>query len=131
MSDNADLIKELRLTHEELERQGFEHSADAVDRAIAALSQQAEPVAWRRWNERLKDYTYGDFPEFGNADLYEPLYASPQPAPVEPDGYVLVPREPTRDMCEAAFYSTCGNIGATAAEQVYKTMIETTPKEPK
>ncbi|HEQ2047821.1 TPA: DUF551 domain-containing protein [Raoultella ornithinolytica] len=38
-----------------------------------------------------------------NIGVGAPLFAAPQPAPVMPDGYVLVPKEPTEEMNKAGW----------------------------
>ncbi|UDC53451.1 DUF551 domain-containing protein [Klebsiella quasipneumoniae] len=40
-----------------------------------------------------------------NIGVGAPLFAAPQPAPVMPDGYVLVPKEPTEEMNKAGWYA--------------------------
>ncbi|HFZ1193484.1 TPA: DUF3850 domain-containing protein [Klebsiella pneumoniae] len=54
-----------------------------------------------------------------------PVYASPQPVPVVPDGYVMVPKEPTDEMLAAAKEWT----GLTStAEVVYIKMLAASPQ---
>lgn len=64
---------------------------------IALASLEAEPVAWEVGG--IFCHTKEE------ASIYvgepEPLYEAP-PAPVVPDGYALVPVEPTDEMIEAA-----------------------------
>ncbi|EAV6897507.1 hypothetical protein IM956_003103 [Salmonella enterica] len=64
---------------------------------IALASLEAEPVAWEVGG--IFCHTKEE------ASIYvgepEPLYEAP-PAPVAPDGYALVPVEPTEEMIEAA-----------------------------
>ncbi len=56
-----------------------------------------------------------------------PVYASPQPVPVVPDGYVMVPKEPTDEMLAAAKEWT----GLTStAEVVYIKMLAAAPQSP-
>lgn len=59
-----------------------------------------------------------------------PVYASPQPAPVIPDGYVMVPVEPNGDMLAAAqdaYGETDGDIAST----LRAAMLAAAPKEVK
>lgn len=71
--------------------------------AIALASLEAEAVAWRcgstvTVNKPVAD----DWKRRGFA--FHPLYAAP-PAPVVPNGWVLVPVEPTEDMIVEGFES--------------------------
>ena len=132
-------------------KQGYGMSRELLQQAlmgdypqlIAAVRQYLaqpapEPIAWAmlRADGLVLDVICPD----EHNDVYEgaytvPLYAAPQPAPAVPDGWVMVPREPTRDMCVAAVVLNNGNavyknVKAEALEieeqiyaEVYEAMI--------
>lgn len=82
-------------------REYYELTAEALRIALASL--EAEAVAWRcgstvTVNKPVAD----DWKRRGFA--FHPLYAAP-PAPVVPNGWVLVPVEPTEDMIVEGFES--------------------------
>ena len=86
---------------------GFSRCADRLEAQLAELAKQ-EPVAYRRFvkdehDRRLDCYEYFDFQGVGNKR--EPLFTRPAPAvnlsELVPDGWKLVPVEPTRQMCDA------------------------------
>lgn len=75
--------------------------------AVAALTQAAEPVAWHIPGEQAvtKDRDVTDRWRLGNPRAkIEPLYTSPPVASPEPEGWVLVPMEPTFEMAKAAIH---------------------------
>ncbi|HHL1502644.1 TPA: DUF3850 domain-containing protein [Klebsiella pneumoniae] len=57
-----------------------------------------------------------------------PVYASPQPVPVVPDGYVMVPKEMTDEIGEAIAMQAncCGGI----ALDIYDAMLAAAPQSP-
>ncbi|EGI3314128.1 hypothetical protein IGD40_004202 [Salmonella enterica] len=64
--------------------------------------------------------------------VYEPVYAAP-PAPVTPDGYALVPVEPTDEMIEAAM--NCEDVLFNSDESfcvqfgnIYEAMLAAAPQ---
>ncbi|KYI90897.1 hypothetical protein AIZ12_25465, partial [Salmonella enterica subsp. enterica serovar Typhimurium] len=66
-------------------------------------------------------------------DVSEPVYAAP-PAPVVPDGYALVPVEPTDDMIAAAM--NCEDVMINSDESfcvqfgnIYEAMHEAAPQK--
>ncbi|HCT8862910.1 TPA: hypothetical protein OUA98_005907, partial [Klebsiella michiganensis] len=68
-----------------------------------------------------------------DADLV-PLYRHAQPAPVLPDGYVMVPKEPTEDMIAAAM--NCDDVRFNSDESfcvqfwnIYEAMLAAAPQE--
>jgi hypothetical protein len=67
----------------------------------AALQHSGEPVAWMSPNKQSLEFSRPDT-VYGSHTI--PLYASPQP--VVPEGYVLVPVEPTEAMLMAWFSAT-------------------------
>lgn len=99
----------------------------ALEAALAA--QGAEPVAWLRpeTGEVMSDQRKREAPEsygYGGAMMAAmytvPLYASPPAAQPVPDGYVLVPREPTPEMSAAGF---CVSEAEHDPSGVYRAMI--------
>ncbi|HCF9030837.1 TPA: DUF551 domain-containing protein [Klebsiella pneumoniae] len=93
--------------------------------ALAALD--SEPVAWRRFQETPTDGGYWILYDYRpNCSGVEPLYRHAQ-QPVVPDGYVMVPKEPTDEMLAAAKEWT----GLTStAEVVYIKMLAAAPQSP-
>ena len=99
-------------------------AADAMRQLLASMEQEpvvpaeitraaltAEPVAYMYKDNLHADARFSLHTRFGNwsqEDINEyeiteiPLYTAP-PAPVVPDGYALVPVEPTAEMIEATF----------------------------
>lgn len=68
---------------------------------IALASLEAEPIGYmNRFTGRVFSLDEQPGADTDTA-VYEPVYAAP-PAPVVPDGYALVPVEPTDEMIEAA-----------------------------
>ena len=63
----------------------------------AALAEQ-EPVAW--WHRKSNTFTSGNL--VSNFAEWTPLYTAPPPAVAMPEGYALVPVEPTQAMLDAA-----------------------------
>lgn len=94
--------------------------------ALAAMD--SEPVAWRRFQETPTDGGYWILYDYRpNCSGVEPLYRHAQ-QPVVPDGYVMVPKEPTDEMLAAAKEWT----GLTStAEVVYIKMLAAAPQEVK
>ncbi|TAB12989.1 hypothetical protein DBZ50_25930 [Salmonella enterica subsp. enterica serovar Typhimurium] len=68
-----------------------------------------------------------------DTDVYEPVYAAP-PAPVVPDGYALVPVEPTDEMIAAAM--NCEDVMFNSDESfcvqfgnIYEAMLAAAPQK--
>lgn len=88
------------------------HSARAVEAAVLAKLAQQEPVAWlaRRPNGDSCAFEADDPDlELARTDptaIFHPLYTHPAPQQADrqrvPEGYVLVPVEPTDEMVDAA-----------------------------
>lgn len=57
-----------------------------------------------------------------------PLYRHPQPAPVVPDGYVLVPKEPTRQMMSQGHFAMKGTDRGKF-RRIYQAMIAAAQQE--
>jgi hypothetical protein len=70
-------------------------------RVAEAQQHSGEPVAWMSPNKQSLEFSRPDT-VYGSHTI--PLYASPQP--VVPEGYVLVPVEPTEAMLMAWFSAT-------------------------
>jgi hypothetical protein len=93
---------------------------DLRDRQAAL--QSGEPVAWLCVNEDGdRDATASadaknNYARFGRKIF--PLYTTPQP--VVPEGYVLVPLEPTEAMEAAGMVALCGSIGGYESAAVLK-----------
>ena len=109
-------------------------AAIAADRAA-----RAEPVAWGMPNTAITGHRNalmmvrleipsGD--QYGGA-LLVPLYAAPPAAPVVPDGWKLVPVDPTESMLESARLAT-ESEGLTTTTWlrncVYRAMLAAAPK---
>jgi hypothetical protein len=97
-------IEALRMTKYCIPAYGFHAEKVTIDEAIAglqALQHSGEPVAWMSPNKQSLEFSRPDT-VYGSHTI--PLYASPQP--VVPEGYVLVPVEPTEAMLMAWFSAT-------------------------
>lgn len=118
--------------------------------ALAAMD--SEPVAWRvsftqighesnnftktYWDEEEKDRWVKLHKMSGYKVVVEPLYRHAQPAPVVPDGYVMVPKEPTDEMIAAAM--NCDDVLFNSDESfcvqfgsIYESMLAAAPQEVK
>lgn len=105
---------------------------DVVELArIAMASLEAEAVAWRcvstvTVNKPVAD----DWKRRGFA--FHPLYAAP-PAPVVPNGWVLVPVEPTHEMQSAAAcairFDTTPINKLWTGNAVYRAMLAAAPQQ--
>ncbi len=106
---------------------------ESIDRDLEELHERrlatmnSEPVAWRRFQETPSDGGYWILYAYKpNCSGVEPLYRHAQ-QPVVPDGYVMVPKEPTDEMLAAAKEWT----GLTStAEVVYIKMLAAAPQSP-
>ena len=106
---------------------------ESIDRDLEELHERrlatmnSEPVAWRRFQETPSDGGYWILYDYKpNCSGVEPLYRHAQ-QPVVPDGYVMVPKEPTDEMLAAAKEWT----GLTStAEVVYIKMLAAAPQSP-
>ncbi|HBR4428704.1 hypothetical protein [Klebsiella pneumoniae] len=99
---------------------------------IALAAMDSEPVAWLRNPDQgfhlpmLRMGSKDPNPNFVNEEFY-PVYAVPQPAPVVPDGYVMVPKEPTAEMILSAMRDN--ETGEVA--EIYELMLAAAPQEVK
>jgi hypothetical protein len=96
----SDAIKKLEDAKHHMDAHDYYDCRIAIDAAIEAL-QSGEPVAWMSPNKQSLEFSRPDT-VYGSHTI--PLYASPQP--VVPEGYVLVPVEPTEAMLMAWFSAT-------------------------
>ncbi|EMM6514603.1 hypothetical protein RVV74_001231 [Enterobacter ludwigii] len=110
-------------------REYYELTAEALRIALASL--EAEAVAWRcvstvTVNKPVAD----DWKRRGFA--FHPLYAAP-PAPVVPNGWVLVPVEPTHEMQSAAAcairFDTTPINKLWTGNAVYRAMLAAAPQQ--
>ncbi|EBV0861632.1 hypothetical protein DNU44_16085, partial [Salmonella enterica subsp. enterica serovar Typhimurium] len=102
---------------------------------IALASLEAEPIGYmNRFTGRV--FSLDEQPGADtDTDVYEPVYAAP-PAPVVPDGYALVPVEPTDEMIAAAM--NCEDVLFNSDESfcvqfgnIYEAMLAAAPQEVK
>ena len=102
----------------------------ARDALQAALVQQQEPVAWLvQYDDETRSGSFATM-SLDDAELYcaedkeiVPLYL----APTIPEGWVLVPKEPTQEMLDAG---DMFNQGRIATRLTYKALLAAV-KEPK
>ncbi|EED4849162.1 hypothetical protein UJ01_03005 [Salmonella enterica subsp. arizonae] len=99
---------------------------------IALASLEAEPIGYmNRFTGRV--FSLDEQPGADtDTDVYEPVYAAP-PAPVVPDGYALVPVEPTDEMIAAAM--NCEDVLFNSDESfcvqfgnIYEAMLAAVPQ---
>ncbi|EBY5107852.1 hypothetical protein D4482_21320 [Salmonella enterica subsp. enterica serovar Typhimurium] len=100
---------------------------------IALASLEAEPIGYmNRFTGRV--FSLDEQPGADtDTDVYEPVYAAP-PAPVVPDGYALVPVEPTDEMIAAAMNceDVMFNIDESFCVQfgnIYEAMLAAAPQK--
>ncbi|AMZ30514.1 Eaa protein [Salmonella enterica] len=100
---------------------------------IALASLEAEPIGYmNRFTGRV--FSLDEQPGADtDTDVYEPVYAAP-PAPVVPDGYALVPVEPTDEMIAAAM--NCEDVMFNSDESfcvqfgnIYEAMLAAAPQK--
>ncbi|EED6942241.1 hypothetical protein X043_20050 [Salmonella enterica subsp. enterica serovar Typhimurium] len=100
---------------------------------IALASLEAEPIGYmNRFTGRV--FSLDEQPGADtDTDVYEPVYAAP-PAPVVPDGYALVPVEPTDEMIAAAM--NCEDVIFNSDESfcvqfgnIYEAMLAAAPQK--
>lgn len=101
---------------------------DATDRQLEALIRQSlaamesESVA-----EVLSNRPDNDTSTIDRAlPVGTQLYRHAQPVPVVPDGYVMVPKEPTEEMLQASYREA-----AVYSPTAYRAMIAAAPQEGK
>ncbi|ECS5014658.1 Eaa protein [Salmonella enterica subsp. enterica serovar Saintpaul] len=100
---------------------------------IALASLEAEPIGYmNRFTGRV--FSLDEQPGADtDTDVYEPVYAAPL-APVVPDGYALVPVEPTDEMIAAAM--NCEDVMFNSDESfcvqfgnIYEAMLAAAPQK--
>ncbi|HHT0469872.1 hypothetical protein DMT38_20315 [Klebsiella variicola] len=127
-----------KLTRERLQEiaeDGFLKHGESKELArMALLAMDSEPVA-----EVVS--IYGDPEAFGEREIrplvgiqqmpyWTKLYCHAQPAPVVPDGYVMVPKEPTKEMIDAGWlYYMATKL--PSSKGTYKAMLAAAPQEVK
>ena len=85
---------------------------------LAAWLAQQEPVAWAATSDEGKVEALG----FNASRRFDtPLFLAPPPA--VPDGYVLVPKEPTKEMLSAGCQKLGALYGHHGARSMYQAMI--------
>lgn len=128
---DKELIKEIK------ERIGSLDVRDNIERRayeIALASLEAEPVVYM-WDSERKDidapgYYRTEHLVFAESSVKQwggrvvPLYTA-QPVPVTPDGWVMVPKEPTQAMIKA-WLSEIANFRGHAAG--YRAALEAAPQ---
>ncbi|CAH3844560.1 TPA: hypothetical protein MCR07_003988 [Klebsiella pneumoniae] len=109
-----------------------------AEEAEALAAMDSEPVA-----EVLSNRPGNDTSTIDRAlPVGTQLYLHAQPEPVVPDGYVMVPKEPTEAMCDISHIGVdvyCGitddneyySIGGAEAAKVWKAMLAAAPQEVK
>ena len=98
----------------------------------AAPKQQGEPVAWIEWDDEADRVALGAVPFRHEDDKYEllpggsfkPLYR--EAAPRVPEGWKLVPVEPTKEMQDAI----AARMTYPQIERGYKAMLSAAPQPP-
>lgn len=106
------------------------------DMPPAQPAADSEPVAWtwqhlKQWHvtndeERARDLAW-------DGVKVEPLYRHPQPAPVVPDGYVMVPKEPTGEMIHAGhlyFQRSMEMCDDFTPSGMFNSMLAAAPQSP-
>lgn len=106
--------------------------AERAAMQLSGNSEQLEPVSNRDelppnsfTNEDLAGMAHGDNPK---ANAYRELLARRLNSPVTPDGWVMVPVEPTKEMIEAGWLHFMGTKNPSS-KGTYKAMLEAAPKE--
>jgi hypothetical protein len=111
-------------------------SAGAEDAPLYRHAQQSvvpasqkEPISFDEWSRKCALQITLCYPDFREKAKYiwDSARETQQPAPVVPDGYVMVPKEPTDEMLAAAKEWT----GLTSTEEVvYIKMLAAAPQSP-
>ncbi|HHX7274139.1 TPA: hypothetical protein ACVHP3_004414 [Yersinia enterocolitica] len=95
---------------------------------IALAAKRAEPVGYLEQNhlDYLRSGSDADiWPEGGAGDI--PIYLTPQPnSPEIPDGWKLVPLEPTQNMVDAHI----SGMQLAGFSRAYRDMIAAAPEKP-
>lgn len=98
--------------------------------AVLEVLRQQKPVAWMCSSEALLRMGYQKFSTTCGGDWNIPVYAGHQgPQAAVPDGWQLVPIEPTNNMLRAACVAwTAGVNYMDAAAYRYRAMLAAAPK---
>lgn len=125
-------------TNSELELAAFKMALAAMDSEPVILYRERNPyngltTGWQELTENELSFLKENAGE--NAEFLK-LYRHAQPAPVVPDGYVMVPIEPTMSQ-ELAGYKTLNDTGRmsrlmkTRLSNIYRAMLAAAPQEVK
>ena len=89
---------------------------------IAAYLEQQEPVAWCYVQSGYTHYTDDkrDWYDAPGIEEVTPLFLAP---PAVPEGYVLVPKEPSEEMCAEGCLKLGALYGHHGARSMYQAMI--------
>jgi len=108
----------------------------------AKVAEQAQPVAaqhrfrhpqkgtpdWSVWQPcKVAQRPAWEIDSQGYEVEYRALYTSPQPAPVAPPGWRMVPEEPTQEMAATA---GPGTFWIAEAKRTWRTMVAAAPEAP-
>ncbi|MDW1393964.1 hypothetical protein [Klebsiella pneumoniae] len=87
----------------------------------------SEPVAYMYDGEDGTEYNGHN--EFSGGGKGIPLYRHAQQAPVVPDGYVMVPKEPTKEMLDE--FDSIIDYGAEDSQDAWRRLLAAAPQEVK
>ena len=104
------------------------HAAEEIESLRAAIEQYeaAEPFAWRYYQQGFWHFTDEKREWYNGVNVEEviPLYT--HHAPAVPEGWQLVPKEPTEEMRNAFANGTIGFDRLTS--NAYRAMLSAAPK---
>ena len=105
-----------------------QEAIDFAQKFLAAYLEQQEPVAWCYVQSGYTHYTDDkrDWYDAPGIEEVTPLFLATQPA--VPEGYVLVPKEPSEEMCAEGCLKVCALYGHHGARSMYQAMIAAAPK---
>ena len=101
---------------------------DFAKQFLAAYLEQQEPVAWCYVQSGYTHYTDDkrDWYDAPGIEEVTPIFLAPPPA--VPEGYVLVPKEPSEEMCAEGCLKVGALYGHHGARSMYQAMIAAAPK---
>lgn len=113
--------------------QDYDFVAYVLAAADAYRKRHAKPKGWMHSATGTLHETEAEVHLADGDERAVPLYTHAAPAPQIPDGWVLVPKEPTDAMCEAAWESDATDyVGEHKrihrADLAYKAMLAAAPK---
>ena len=104
---------------------------DAIERAVLKKLGEQEPAWYKELGAMEIEHPsrYRKLVDVGSISGldYEPLYAHPLPAQAVPEGWQLVPVEPTKEMCDAYCEGSIAPVG-NLSRYGYKAMLSAAPK---